>query len=278
MVFTSHQTHWGNYLFLVIGMPNEMSIFIEKITVTVFLFITMAAVFRPRVYLLFPVFAYVFFEAYSGYYQGGYRFSDWTLATQALRYITPLVLLVLVLPLTTMFTRKRRLITASWLLRIGLFVLFFSHGMLALLGNPQFIDLILGSVWNLFGISMREALATQVLQFIGIVDIVVAISLLIRPWKYVLYWMAFWGLLTAFSRITAMGWWTYFEILLRISHILAPLVILEINRQWQAIAGQSGNEMPADQDLLQRGLGISKTSLLKFKNNIETCYYGKTDL
>jgi len=254
MVFTAHQTHWGNYLFLVIGMPNAQAIFIEKITVSIFLIVTIVAVLRPRAYLLFPIFAYVFFEAYSGYYQGGYRFSDWTLATQALRYLTPLAFLVLVLPQTRFFTESRKLLASGWLLRIGLVLLFISHGLLAFWENPAFIDLILGSAWNLLGISIAESTAVQVLKVIGIVDIVLAIGLLIRPWKWILYWMAFWGLLTAFSRITALGSWAYFEILLRASHILAPLILLEINRRLQAVTYQARDEYPVKENLFQRSL------------------------
>lgn len=259
VVFGAHQTHFGNYLFLVIGMPNAQAIFIEKITVTVFLITTFAAVFRPRAYLLLPVFAYVFFEAYAGYYQGGYRFSDWTMITHALRYAAPLGLLLLFLPAARIFKHHHQLLASGWLLRAGLFAVFFGHGMLSIMGNPQFIDLLIGTTWNLLEVRVTEAFAVQILLVIGVVDIAVATALLIRPWTSLLWWMAFWGLLTAFSRLTTLGLGAYFEVMLRASHILAPLFLLKINKQWRAVASQTSKEIPAVGDLLQRGLRYVKS-------------------
>lgn len=241
VVFGRHQSHFGDYLFLVIGMPHTQAFFIEKIAVTVFLLITIAGVLRPRTYLLLPVFAYILFEAYAGYYQGGYQFSDWTLATHALRYITPLALLALFLPVNRNFTHTRWLRTAGWLLRLGLFLVFLSHGLESFLGNPRFIDFLIGTSGNLMNVRISETIATQILQVIGVVDIIVAVALLIRPWKAILWWMAFWGLLTAFSRITTLGWGAYFEVLLRASHILAPLALLEIQKYWHATAGKTAH-------------------------------------
>ncbi|MEX2428179.1 MAG: hypothetical protein WD577_08035 [Bacteroidales bacterium] len=244
VVFGHHQSSFGGYLFLVIGMPHAQAFFIEKITVSLFLLMTLAGVLRPRTYLLIPVMAYVLFEAYAGYYQGGYRFSDWTLATHALRYLTPLALLVLFFPAEQTVIKPRWLRTSAWLLRLGLVFVFFSHGLESFWGNPQFIDFLIGTSWNLFNVRIPEAMVTQILKVIGLVDIAVAAALLIRPWRAVLWWMAFWGLLTAFSRITTLGWGAYYEVLLRASHVLVPLAFLEINKYWHAHSENKGKEIP----------------------------------
>lgn len=224
--FRAQHTNFGNYMFMVMEIAHAKAYAIERICVSVFLLLTLVNFFLPRAVFLIPIFLYVLFEAWAGYYQGGYHFSELTLGAQALRYTTPLAVLVLLAwPLRNRFSELSRAKACSWILRIALAVVFITHGAECLMGNPQFIDLIIGSFNNVFGFRFTEATALLIMQVIGWVDILVAMAVLIKPNKYLLNWLFFWAALTAFSRMTALGFGAYTEVLMRASHILAPLAV-----------------------------------------------------
>ena len=74
-------------------------------------------------------------------------------------------------------------------LRLGAAICFVGHGLLAINGKPGFVGL-LGS----FGLEPVDAL--MVLKFIGLVDVLVGLTILIKPNKWVLYWAGLWTTLT----------------------------------------------------------------------------------
>lgn len=224
--FRVHHTNFGNYMFMIMEIDHARAFSIERITISIFGLLTVFNFFFPRTLLLIPIFLYILFEAWAGYYQGGYGFSEWTLGAQALRYIVPLsVVFLLSWPISRILTLKRKISVSSWLLRIGLAVVFTTHGLECLMGNPKFIDLILGSVNNILGVRWTEATVLQIMQIIGWVDIIVAIAVLLKPHKYLLGWLLFWSTITALSRMTALGTDAYTEVLMRASHILTPLAV-----------------------------------------------------
>lgn len=223
--FRSQHTNFGNYMFMVMEIAHAKAYAIERICVSVFLLLTFVNFFLPRAVFLIPIFLYVLFEAWAGYFQGGYHFSELTLGAQALRYTTPLAVMML---LAWPFRRVSDAVRAqvcSWVLRIALAVVFITHGAECLMKNPQFVDLIIGSFNNMFGFRFTESAALKIMLVIGWVDILVAITVLINPNKYLLGWLLFWAALTAFSRMTALGFGAYTEVLMRASHILAPLAV-----------------------------------------------------
>ena len=222
--FRAHHTNFGNYMFMVMEIEHARAFAIERVTISVFGLLALVNFFFPRTLLLIPIFLYILFEAWAGYYQGGYRFSEWTLGAQALRYTVPLIFF-LPWPFSRVLSMRAQASVTSWLLRIGLAVVFITHGLECLMGNPQFIDFIIGSVNNLLGVRWTEALALQIMQVIGWVDIIVAVSVLLKPHKYLLAWLLFWSTITAFSRMTTLGPGAYTEVLMRASHILAPVAV-----------------------------------------------------
>lgn len=231
--FRGYPTNFGTYMFMVLEIDHAKATSIETLTVSIFLFLSVVNIFFTRFFTLFPVFLYIFFEAWAGYYQGGYLFSELTFGAQALRYLTPVSVLVLAAwPFTKILSDTKRAIVTSWILRIGIAVVFITHGVECLLKSPQFIDLIIGSGNNLLGIRASEATALQIMQVIGIVDILVAIVILINPNKPILLWALFWCLITALSRMTALGIGAYTEVLMRASHIFAPIVVYILNRPY----------------------------------------------
>jgi len=110
----------------------------------------------------------------------------------------------------------------EWALRLGLFGTFLGHGVFALLVKQSWIP-----YFTSVGIS--EANATILLPLIGVLDILVAISALIKPIRAVLIWATFWAFLTALIRpIAGEPVWDFVE---RTANWAVPLALLYL-RGW----------------------------------------------
>src|SRR3546814_17299248 len=121
-----------------------------------------------------------------------------------------------------MITLSGQAKVASLLLRIGMAGVFITYGLECLMGNPQFIDFIIGSANNILGVRWTEATALQIMRIIGWVVNIVAIAVLLTPHKYLLAWLLFWSTFTAFSRMTLFGTGASTDVLIRASHYLVP--------------------------------------------------------
>src|SRR5690554_1794317 len=127
--FRAQHTNFGNYMFMVMEIDHVKSFAIERVCVTVFMLLTLINFFIPRALFLIPIFLYIVFEAWAGYYQGGYHFSELTMGAHALRYTAPLAALVLMAwPFRNRFSVNTREQATSWILRIALAVVFITHG------------------------------------------------------------------------------------------------------------------------------------------------------
>lgn len=83
---------------------------------------------------------------------------------------------------------------AIWALRIGVAGEFLGHGIFAIQGKESWFK-----YFTAFGITDPETITTM-LMVVGIMDVLLAILVLIKPLKPALLWMAFWGLWTALVR------------------------------------------------------------------------------
>lgn len=106
----------------------------------------------------------------------------------------------------------------EWVLRVAVAGEFLGHGMFALQGKKEWI------LWFAqFGVT-DVGTATQLLFFLGILDIALAILVLVRPVRAALLWMTFWGFWTALLRpIVGMPIWDFVE---RSTNWGAPLALL----------------------------------------------------
>ncbi len=106
----------------------------------------------------------------------------------------------------------------EWVLRIAVAGEFIGHGVFALQGKKAWIDWFAN-----FGISNVET-ATTLLWLVGLMDVVLAILILIKPIRLALLWMAFWGFWTALVRpIVGEPIWDFVE---RWANWGAPLALL----------------------------------------------------
>lgn len=117
----------------------------------------------------------------------------------------------------TEISNIKKIPTIEIIARIGVFGTFLGHGIYAIGINQKWIPLI-----TAFGFS--ESQAIFLMPLIGMLDIIVAISILIFPIKPVVYWAVFWALLTALSRpISGESVLDFFE---RFSNWSLPLILL----------------------------------------------------
>jgi hypothetical protein len=113
---------------------------------------------------------------------------------------------------SSMFKDKLELV-----LRIGVLV-FLGHGIFALQGKQTFIGRIQSMV------PVDATTATSLLFAIGIIDILVAFSVLLKPHRLVLIYATIWAFMTALARITAGDpVWDFVE---RATNWAVPLVLL----------------------------------------------------
>lgn len=217
----------GTYFFLEWGFTHPQVAPVERLAAWLLLALAIAALLRPHWALALPIALLVTLEAAAQYFNAGFPFSQWTLYAHALRYGAPAALAVLYIGLLSRsLGPDRHLGLIGWLLRAAMATVFTVHGVEALMKHPRFIDYIIGTAYNFTGHFLSEAATIQIMRAIGIVDILVAVLVLVRPRPAVLYWMAFWGLITALARVTTFGVGHHHEVLVRSAHFLAPLAVL----------------------------------------------------
>jgi hypothetical protein len=106
----------------------------------------------------------------------------------------------------------------SWVLRIAVAGEFVGHGVFALQGKKDWI-----SWFAKFGVS-DPGLAAKLLFLIGLMDIVVALIVLVKPIRIVVLWAVLWGFWTALMRpLVGMPIWDFIE---RFANWGAPLALL----------------------------------------------------
>lgn len=221
----------GTYFFLEWGFSHPQVAMAERWAAWALLALAALSCLRPWLVFLAPIAAAIFLDAWARQFNGGAPFAEWTIGAHALRILAPLALAALCFPWPRSDADgdlRRR--AAMWLLRVGLAVVFITHGLEALRQHPRFIDYLIGTADRWTPLELSETAAVNLLRVIGVVDVVVGVAVIIRPWPVVLCWMAFWGLITALSRVTSLGPEQYFEVLLRASHVLAPVAVLLLAR------------------------------------------------
>lgn len=112
---------------------------------------------------------------------------------------------------------KKKVSIVELVLRVGIAGTFIGHGCYALKANPAWIPLI-----TIFGISSENA--CRLLPLIGTLDIIIAVLVLLKPYKMVLYWAIFWTFITALSRVIAG--YGILEFVERFSNMACPATLL----------------------------------------------------
>lgn len=111
----------------------------------------------------------------------------------------------------------RKLLTL--ILRIGVFMTFLGHGMFALEVKHEWIPFL-----TIVGFSSETAIS--VMPYIGMLDLLVALSILIYPMRGVVIWAVIWAFATAVIRpVSGYAIWDFVE---RGANWMLPLALLII--------------------------------------------------
>ena len=104
----------------------------------------------------------------------------------------------------------------SWILRIAVAGEFIGHGVFALQAKQGWIPYFAS-------VGISAGTAVTLMPLIGVMDIILALIVLVRPIRPLLLWMAFWGFLTALIRpIAGEPIWDFVE---RFANWGAPLAL-----------------------------------------------------
>jgi uncharacterized membrane protein YphA (DoxX/SURF4 family) len=125
------------------------------------------------------------------------------------------------------------------ILRIGAFSCFLGHGVLAIKGNPKYIELL-----ESFGFTEGSALI--ILTIVGSVDIVVATLVLLKPKKAVLFWAIGWTVLTIGAwAIKEASFWDFMR---RVNYTITPLALLIYLLQQKVNRDDDGQDEIKDEE------------------------------
>jgi len=163
-------------------------------------------VIRPfRAVLAFVAICHLAIPAISTWL-GGERFTQLSVASHAVRYAAPIALMWIGPWSKRKPISLKAINRIDWMLRIAAALTFAAHGWKAYKLYPTYVDYILAAGWNLLGVDLAQSSAEHLLRWIGVLDIIVAVLIVVTRWQVVALWMAFWGFVTAGSRIVdAMG-------------------------------------------------------------------------
>ena len=104
----------------------------------------------------------------------------------------------------------------EWILRIAMSMTFLGHGIFAIKGNPYWIKYL---EWVGFSLVNAE----KIIVMIGVLDVLVAITIILKPFKYVALWAFIWAFSTALIRpLTGESIWQFVE---RASNWAVPLAL-----------------------------------------------------
>ncbi len=82
----------------------------------------------------------------------------------------------------------------EWILRIAIFGEFLGHGVFAIQGKQAWIG------WTQQLTGLDPAVAKTFILVVGMVDVLIALSVLVKPMRWVLIWATVWGFWTALLR------------------------------------------------------------------------------
>lgn len=210
----------GTTMFMTLGWSEAFMLAVERtLAWTAFACAAVAVVRTVRPALVF-VAAWFFLVAVATWYQGGSFGSAFAVPAHATRYLLPLALIASAWPMDSM--RRARL--AERILQVAAAATFAAHGVEALAGHPRFIDYII-TAFRRVGFAFSEQGARHLLIAIGVQDLFLAALILARRWRAVAGYMAFWGAITAGSRMVHMGLAKWPATLVRAANVAVPLAL-----------------------------------------------------
>ncbi len=236
-------------LFGTFGWHDQASFLFDRV-VAASLLVAATIGLLTKVRLPYVLMAAWFFTiGIARWFYGGAAFSALTVPAHAVRWAAPLAISLLpsaALPYSALRVHRPGRgehtssdVAIAWLLRSALALTFLVHGLEALQLHPRFIDYILMADRRLLGgtLGLQQSNAEMALYVIGAVDVGCALWLIAgRMRRGLLLYMAFWGVLTACSRVVHSGEHGIHETLIRAANGGVALALWFASRDLSARA------------------------------------------
>ncbi len=226
-----------------------LTIRMDQIVAVLLVCSAVVTLFRPGWLVLVPVAFWQVAVALASWQRGGHFLDELTIFAQATRIFAPLALARLAS--LRQNAPDNRLLDSSVivLLRYAAAATFIAHGIEAICQNGVFLDYLLGTSREWFGVALSETTARWILWVIGVQDLLIGHLLILARLRSVALWMALWGFVTAASRITHAGWPAYHEVLMRTANGGVPLALALV--WWHShrvgTAGEDPDQRPSSE-------------------------------
>ena len=178
--------------------------------------------FKKSPWPFFLCFAWLGMLSTLTWFQGGSFSAPYSVFAHANRYLLPACLAYWAMSKNS----SQETINGIYhILSLSMAIVFITHGIEALNKNPMFIDYTLRFFRNYSPFWLEESHATYFLIAVGVQDILLALALMLKPNKWVLAYMAFWGFWTALLRTVYSPDYGLSSTLLRTANGGVPLVL-----------------------------------------------------
>ena len=129
-----------------------------------------------------------------------------------------------------MAQKDKQLMNIEWILRLAMFGTFLGHGIFAIQQKARFIEMLTAMT------TIQQPLAGTLIFYIGIVDVLVAFAILIKPLRIILIYGAIWAFLTAVARpVAGDPIWDFVERWPNWALPLALLYIRGLPKTWKEL-------------------------------------------
>lgn len=183
--------------------------------------------YRQMAWLYLLPAAWLLLNAHAVALNGGKAYAHLAIPAHATRWMLPIALCLLNVMKGCIKPKPHWILHTNWMLRIACASTFVIHGWEAFQLHPGFQDLIYVT-WGYIGPEPSADTIHILLRVIGLMDGMMAMSVLLVHSPKTLYWMALWGLITALSRPLTMGFEAWPELAMRLANAAVPMFIIAL--------------------------------------------------
>ena len=230
----------GTTLFMTLGWTEANMLAVDHGVAWIGLLAGLSVLVRPTRVAAAAVGAWFVVVALLTAYQGGSFGAAYAPVAHATRFGASLLAFLVTMSAIDPARRRARFVQIA---QIATAVTFVAHGLEAFQANPRFIDYVI-TAFRRIGVVVSEDATRVILRVIAVQDFALAVLIVAKRWRWIAGYMAFWGAITAASRMLHMGLSQWPQTLLRAANAGLPLTLWLL---WRApIAEPKPGTTPAD--------------------------------
>lgn len=215
-------TEIGSYLYLYLNIPEVYSQTVDEFISLLLISAGLSLLFILTKSSCLVLGLFCLATSLYAFTTGGVFLSEVSLVSDALKYGLPLLVVFTLGSETNKFAPDSR--RFGRILPFLIAATFIGHGIKAMAHSPVFTDYLINCIGKLTWITLSEPAARMILNLIGVVDIALGVYLIFRKNLAIIFYLAFWGLLTASVRLIYQPTTGGLEqMLIRLVHFSAPM-------------------------------------------------------